>query len=123
MTEAVNRKKLVTLALGLAVGALAFVALLTGPQAARAASHREAPLISLDPTADITDFFMFRSYEPGNANCRQSREKQSSSRTSGFDPNGAGRATEPAARDDQSRMFTGLQRLQTLLVESGFESA
>ena len=39
----------------------------TGPQAAQAASHREAPLISLDPTADITDFFMFRSYEPGNA--------------------------------------------------------
>jgi len=39
----------------------------TGPKAAQAASHREAPLISLDPTADITDFFMFRSYEPGNA--------------------------------------------------------
>jgi uncharacterized protein DUF4331 len=30
-----------------------------------AASHREAPAISLDPAADITDFFMFRSYEPG----------------------------------------------------------
>ena len=36
------------------------------PAPSRAASHREAPLISLDPTADITDFFMFRSYEPGN---------------------------------------------------------
>jgi hypothetical protein len=35
------------------------------PIASRAASHREAPLISLDPTADITDFFMFRSYEAG----------------------------------------------------------
>jgi len=33
-----------------------------------AASHREAPLISLDPTADITDFFLFRSYEPGKDN-------------------------------------------------------
>jgi len=31
----------------------------------QAASHREAPLISLDPSADISDFFMFRSYEPG----------------------------------------------------------
>jgi len=31
------------------------------------ASHREAPLISLDPAADITDFFMFRSYEAGNS--------------------------------------------------------
>jgi hypothetical protein len=35
------------------------------PTASSAASHREAPLISLDPTADITDFFMFRSYEAG----------------------------------------------------------
>jgi hypothetical protein len=37
------------------------------PGVSRAASHREAPLIALDPTADITDFFMFRSYEPGKA--------------------------------------------------------
>lgn len=35
------------------------------PEGAGAASHREAPLISLDPTADITDYFMFRSYEAG----------------------------------------------------------
>src|SRR5262249_2213034 len=38
----------------------------SGPTAAKAASHREAPLISLDPPADITDFFMFRSYQPGD---------------------------------------------------------
>jgi hypothetical protein len=36
-----------------------------GPAASFAASHREAPLIANDPTADITDFFMFRSYEAG----------------------------------------------------------
>src|ERR671936_179615 len=30
-----------------------------------AASHREAPLIAMDPAADITDTFFFRSYEPG----------------------------------------------------------
>lgn len=36
------------------------------PTLSLAASHREAPLISLDPTADISDFFMFRSYEPGH---------------------------------------------------------
>src|SRR5919205_838767 len=36
-------------------------------EVSRAASHREAPLISLDPTADITDFFMFRSYETGKS--------------------------------------------------------
>jgi hypothetical protein len=66
-TAASDRKRLV-LALGIAIGALALalVAARSGPEAARAASHREAPLISLDAPADITDFFMFRSYEPGN---------------------------------------------------------
>src|SRR4026207_836686 len=46
---------------------LMVLALVVGlaPSASQAASHREAPLISLDPTADITDFFMFRSYETG----------------------------------------------------------
>src|SRR4026207_809865 len=41
--------------LGLSLRALA-----PAPQLALAASHREAPLISLDAPADITDFFMFR---------------------------------------------------------------
>lgn len=47
---------------------LMVLALLVGsaPAASSAASHREAPLISMDPTADISDFFMFRSYEPGH---------------------------------------------------------
>src|SRR5687768_13403461 len=46
---------------------LVVIALVVGlaPSATQAASHREAPLISMDPTADITDFFMFRSYEEG----------------------------------------------------------
>ena len=46
---------------------LAVLALVLGlaPSVSQAASHREAPLISLDPAADITDFFMFRSYETG----------------------------------------------------------
>ena len=50
-----------------AFAGLAILALVFGlaPVSFSAASHREAPLISLDPTADITDFFMFRSYEPG----------------------------------------------------------
>lgn len=38
-----------------------------GPEQARAASHREAPLISLDPPADITDFYMFRNWEAGKS--------------------------------------------------------
>ena len=66
MTEAVNRKTLVALALAFGALLLAIFASGTGPKAAQAASHREAPLISLDPTADISDFFMFRSYEPGH---------------------------------------------------------
>ena len=55
-------------ALALAVGALAIAAAAMkgpAPDSASAASHREAPLISLDPAADITDFYMFRSYEAG----------------------------------------------------------
>ena len=50
-----------------AIWALVITALLIGsaPTSSQAASHREAPLISLDPTADISDFFMFRSYEAG----------------------------------------------------------
>jgi hypothetical protein len=49
-------------------GFLGFALLLGGlaPGYSQAASHREAPMIALDPTADITDFFMFRSYEPGH---------------------------------------------------------
>ena len=50
-----------------AAAGFALFALITGsrPKPAAAASHREAPRISLDPPADITDFFLFRSYEPG----------------------------------------------------------
>ena len=50
-----------------AFAGIAVLALVIGlaPTASSAASHREAPLISLDPTADISDFFMFRSYEAG----------------------------------------------------------
>jgi len=39
---------------------LAILFAMAGP--ASAASHREAPLISQDPTADNTDFYMFRSW-------------------------------------------------------------
>ncbi|HET9906671.1 MAG TPA: DUF4331 domain-containing protein [Anaerolineales bacterium] len=47
---------------------LMVMALVVGlaPSLSQAASHREAPLISMDPNADITDFFMFRSYEEGH---------------------------------------------------------
>ena len=61
------RRKLPVLAL-LVAGSCALVLAVgrgSGPGAALAASHREAPLISLDAPADISDFFMFRSYEPG----------------------------------------------------------
>src|ERR1700722_19578831 len=35
------------------------------PMRAFASSHREAPLITTMPKLDGTDFYMFRSYEPG----------------------------------------------------------
>ena len=62
------KKRVLACVLIVAAGAVALVAAFageTGPRAAEAASHREAPLIAMDPTADITDFFMFRSYEAG----------------------------------------------------------
>jgi hypothetical protein len=53
------------LALGLAAGITALAALILlrapSPQAGNASSHREAPLISEDPTADNTDLYAFRS--------------------------------------------------------------
>ena len=65
MTQAVNRKTAIAVTLALGALFLVLFARGTGPQEAQAASHREAPLISLDPTADITDFFMFRDYAAG----------------------------------------------------------
>jgi uncharacterized protein DUF4331 len=61
------RKFLKSKVLHSALAGLAVVAMVLGmvPSSVGAASHREAPLISMDPTADITDFFMFRSYEAG----------------------------------------------------------
>ena len=56
------------IAAGVATGAAALVlgaAALTasGPSKAVASSHREAPLIANDPTADLTDFYLFPSPE------------------------------------------------------------
>jgi Domain of unknown function (DUF4331) len=45
------------------VAACLLFGLVTGPSFA--ASHREAPLLAMDPSVDSTDFFAFRSYEPG----------------------------------------------------------
>ena len=38
------------------------------PVVAGASSHREAPQIAGSPRVDGTDFYMFRSYEPGRGN-------------------------------------------------------
>ena len=78
------------------VTAAAIAALFAGrvaPDGANAASHREAPLISLDPAADISDFFLFRSYEPGKADrvvlimdVNPGEEPSSGPNYYGFDP-------------------------------------
>ena len=49
------------------LGALALSAA-TLPLVAQASSHREAPFIAGAPKVDGTDFYMFRSYEPGRSN-------------------------------------------------------
>ncbi len=54
-----RRKRFLTLLLALLVATTGSALLVYG------ASHREAPLIALDPAADITDFYAFRSSEVG----------------------------------------------------------
>jgi uncharacterized protein DUF4331 len=67
MTAVLGRRRLALVGFALIGAALALLMLRLGPgpPPANAASHREAPLIANDPTADITDFFMFRSTAPG----------------------------------------------------------
>src|SRR5690349_18847680 len=49
------------------IGGLALCVAASWAPGALAASHREAPLIAQDPTADNTDFYMFKSWtNPGN---------------------------------------------------------
>jgi len=74
----------------LALGLAAYL----GRTSSEAASHREAPLIALDPTADITDVFMFRSYETGKddkiiliMNVIPGEEPSSGPNYYNFDPN------------------------------------
>jgi hypothetical protein len=97
MTMAVeNRGRLALIALALAAVGLAVAVTAAwgpSPKPAAAASHREAPLISLDPPADITDFFMFRSYEAGRSDRTvllmdvMSEEPSSGPNYWNFDPN------------------------------------
>src|SRR5262250_2055853 len=56
-----NHRRLTVLAIMLATLPIAF-----GAPAIWAASHREAPLIALDPAADITDVYAFVSYDAAN---------------------------------------------------------
>ena len=69
MPAVLSRRNAMVLGLALLGAALALLVLRLGPgpSPASAASHREAPLIANDPTADITDFYMFRSIQPGHA--------------------------------------------------------
>ena len=51
----------------LALTATALVTSMLAMPVAQASSHREAPFITQQPKVDGTDFYMFRSYEPGRA--------------------------------------------------------
>ena len=48
-----------------ALAALSLGAFFAIPTEAQASSHREAPFITKNPKVDGTDFYMFKSYEPG----------------------------------------------------------
>ena len=67
-SEAASRGRLSLAALALAGAAAAVLLLVFGPgtQPANASSHREAPLISKDPTADNTDLYAFVSPDQPN---------------------------------------------------------
>jgi Domain of unknown function (DUF4331) len=66
-TEIVSRWRLGLVALTMAGAALALLLVLgPGPRAAKASSHREAPLIANDPTADNTDLYAFVSPDRPN---------------------------------------------------------
>ena len=52
---------LATAALAVSLAAVAAAVVGSGPSAGTASSHREAPLISEDPSADNTDLYAFRS--------------------------------------------------------------
>jgi len=59
-----TRNKISLVATTMAILAIATVSVrLMGPPATKASSHREAPITALDPTADITDVWAFRSYD------------------------------------------------------------
>lgn len=53
---------------GLGWRAAVLFAVALGAGAASGSSHREAPFITEMPKVDATDFYMFRSYEPGREN-------------------------------------------------------
>ena len=53
-------------ALGFVFHSLALGAALIGASPVFAASHREAPLMTLDPAADISDVYAFVSYDAAN---------------------------------------------------------
>ena len=55
--------------------ALSLFVALTGTWlgSSRAASHREAPLMALDPAADITDVYAFRQLRRGELRPRRGR--------------------------------------------------
>ena len=58
-----SRKRIITL---LALCGMLAAALAAIPRAGLASSHREAPLIAMDPAADNTDVYAFVSYDAAN---------------------------------------------------------
>jgi hypothetical protein len=60
-------RTLVLAILGIAVAAAVLTVRALGPEPGQASSHREAPLIAEDPSADTTDLYAFRSMDAPNS--------------------------------------------------------
>ena len=76
------------------IGRLAVLTMLCAAAPSFASSHREAPFITSSPKVDGTDFYMFRSYEPGRsgfvtflANYQPFQDPQGGPNFYMFDPN------------------------------------
>src|SRR5688572_33462963 len=87
---------------GVVATGLVAAALAAAAGQAGASSHREAPFIASQPQVDATDFYMFRSYEPGRdgyltliANYLPPRDPSAGPTTSKLTPNAAHEFTAP----------------------------
>ena len=92
---------------GVALAATVLVLRGPSPEAGKASSHREAPLIAEDPSADTTDLYAFRSPDaPSNLTVIANwipAEDPAAGRTGTASPSGPGTASRSIGTATRSR--------------------